>query len=854
MRDINIQELQQQIIGNSITPEALQATLDIMNIEQKLALLKNKIVIYAYDGYYPGVLLEAVCIFSNAQQYTEQLFSIELPSIEYWFDIFNDSHHPLLDINRFAFQGFYRTADEIKSILDKLKFILSKFKQFSPEQQKQLLIREGVNFIAHWIQLNNPYCKDNNCSKILKMIFESFHPIVRSDLANAMGADDKPPLYGAMINNYPKTVALLKEYGARDLDETEKTFIEHHNAIRHFIKFNRDSHTRLSDFLPNDYLYPHVNAIARLSTTYLYQLLSDDQLELINFLVMWSSKRRVFVSNTELSEVSESPELLDFLFKRMALLSFDQVSAILHQPHDDHYSVLGAICHDEKRREHSILSLLYTRLWLSNEQAIRLFFAPLHTVWGSDYSVFERLIDDKNHKAITFLLQRLGAQNLKRQLLFRADTNVDNCLHRALGYDRPGTEDRNDRIATLRTLIGDLSLTEADMRHLIFAVNQKGDNPVMSACAFDNTEVLRIMLNASGMSDDDRMRCLTQRNQEGQNAMHIALAHEQFTLATVLHREFRLAIPENMRITVLGSAERNLNPSQSTHTASVHQSISDSAAKLAQRYQAENGDAALEAMRAWLATLPIVRHDVVAAFDAYHRIIDTTEGDYTDQTSTVSLRYALALIWIGAHDPHAQQEIALTPEILSDRKNRILQHLYEAERGGNLDAAGVDHNPDSRNYPICPPGKFNKIIQTLSGNHDDVTSVYITSAIATLKASRLPKKHFLALPEADQRALAGEWKVDHGISDVLWDRIKEGVKDELFAEFSGFVAQDILQGIADNMMLLNPPDEVVTFAEAVQRERAAVATAVNQRFFSQAASADGSVAAVSMAREKSHNM
>ena len=46
------------------------------------------------------------------------------------------------------------------------------------------------------------------------------------------------------------------------------------------------------------------------------------------------------------------------------------------------------------------------------------------------------------------------------------------------------------------------------------------------------------------------------------------------------------------------------NPAQSTHTASVHKSVSESAKKLLQHYAISNTEAVLEEIRAWVEKQP----------------------------------------------------------------------------------------------------------------------------------------------------------------------------------------------------------------------------------------------------------
>ncbi len=240
-------------------------------------------------------------------------------------------------------------------------------------------------------------------------------------------------------------------------------------------------------------------------------------------------------------------------------------------------------------------------------------------------------------------------------------------------------------------------------------------------------------------------------------------------------------------------AAGNINPSQSTHTASVHASVSESAIKLINRYghlidTDKKLDETLQEMVNWSRTasakeLKLDEHQFAKAKLSIQHLADPTYA-YTDPKSQVSTRQLLALVWIGIHD----KELCSAP--LNDALEKMIIGLYDIQRGYNLTADFKDLAPNDKDKIICSGGTFNKLMEIPWGMHDDVTLRYITSERASAKFPIMVKdlvqehideiKHE-AKSEEDHAAymeLVAKLN-DEGI-DPIWDNI---IKPRLLERF-----------------------------------------------------------------------
>jgi hypothetical protein len=213
--------------------------------------------------------------------------------------------------------------------------------------------------------------------------------------------------------------------------------------------------------------------------------------------------------------------------------------------------------------------------------------------------------------------------------------------------------------------------------------------------------------------------------------------------------------------------QETINPMQSTHTASVHQSVSESAQKLMQRYGKKlDIEKTMKEMTAYIVGLDDKTQEQEAAKRA---IVRLNEPSYTfeDPGSKVSTLQLLALFWTAIQD---EKNRICT---LEDGKKLLIQALYEIQRGYNLNNSSQDQGGDDRQ--ICAAGTFNKLIEKLQGMHPDAEIQYITKATASAKFPLIVKKRALEYFEKSSEEERAQFLKIPEITDKLWDKIKDVV-------------------------------------------------------------------------------
>ena len=235
----------------------------------------------------------------------------------------------------------------------------------------------------------------------------------------------------------------------------------------------------------------------------------------------------------------------------------------------------------------------------------------------------------------------------------------------------------------------------------------------------------------------------------------------------------------------IGAHAQALNPAQSTHTASVHRSVSESARKLRDSYSASlDLEQKVDEIKAFINGLPDSPKNA-AARRCIARIT-AVDYAYTDQVSNVSTRQLLALVFTAIHDGERRCDGSGTEDAL----NSFVEALYEIQRGYNLSPSGQDQGGDD--MPICIAGTFNKLLEKLNGIHHDVTIVMITKAQASLKLPIVVREEALAYlsaranPATSAECIAftrlmQSIKKD-GIEDI-WGNIKAQIAERIFDEF-----------------------------------------------------------------------
>jgi hypothetical protein len=230
-----------------------------------------------------------------------------------------------------------------------------------------------------------------------------------------------------------------------------------------------------------------------------------------------------------------------------------------------------------------------------------------------------------------------------------------------------------------------------------------------------------------------------------------------------------------------------INDSQSTHTASVHRTVSESATRLMNRYADVMNPTTLNQLISTITNeinaLPDGNPQNEAAKRCVARL-GAPEYAYTDQTSGINTRELLALSWLAIHDNNARLGT------LEDAKRQFIEGLYEIQRGYNLSAAGVDMQ--GADISICSGGTFNKLMEKLNGVHQDVVIKVITPQLFALKLPIVVKeevKNYLA--SKANPATISEFiqfteltkKIETEGMESIWGAIRDKVSTRLFDEF-----------------------------------------------------------------------
>lgn len=232
----------------------------------------------------------------------------------------------------------------------------------------------------------------------------------------------------------------------------------------------------------------------------------------------------------------------------------------------------------------------------------------------------------------------------------------------------------------------------------------------------------------------------------------------------------------------------NINDGQSTHNASVHQAVSKSADRLAERYQlmidGEGLESVILMIKAYVNSLSDDSLNNKVAKRCIIRITDQSYT-YTDRSSQITTRQLLALTFLAICDSGNRVGT------LEDARTQFVEGLYEIQRGYNLSDTRV--NQDGQDRPICSAGTFNKLIEKLQGIHPDCQILFITRQTASLKLPIVVREEamrymkLLANPNTAQEFRAFTQLVSqvkkHGV-EVIWDQIKGNVANRMFDEFS----------------------------------------------------------------------
>lgn len=236
------------------------------------------------------------------------------------------------------------------------------------------------------------------------------------------------------------------------------------------------------------------------------------------------------------------------------------------------------------------------------------------------------------------------------------------------------------------------------------------------------------------------------------------------------------------------------NNEQSSHTASVHESVSESAIRLSQRYRkiikvdALGGIDLLKEIEKFLKNHALSFKEQ-AALRGFNRLVGE-DYNYTDPVSNVSTKYLIVYAWLAIHD----NERRIGDKI--DAVAMFVEGLYEIQRGYNIDKYGRDVN-DIIDKPICSAGTFNKIVEKLVSISPDVHIDFVSKSLASLKlmivgaeeAERYICDTLKYASEQQQKDLFEKLE-ENGIAEI-WNHIQQPIANRIFSEFgSVFLVRD----------------------------------------------------------------
>ncbi len=234
---------------------------------------------------------------------------------------------------------------------------------------------------------------------------------------------------------------------------------------------------------------------------------------------------------------------------------------------------------------------------------------------------------------------------------------------------------------------------------------------------------------------------------------------------------------------------RVINDSQSTYNASVYATVSQSASRLAARYQQKIREQGLEniisKLKEHIDQLDDTTLKHVAAKRCFSRI-SMPSYHFVDSRSQVPTRVLLALAFLAICDEDSREGT------FEDAMLQLTEGLYEIQRGYNLSGTGVDDGWEIDRY-ICLAGTFNKLIEKLQSIHPDCEIQLITKGQASLKLPIVVKEEAMRYLRqlSNPNTIEAFQKFTQLISTIkrdveftaIWDDIKDNIAHRMFDEF-----------------------------------------------------------------------
>lgn len=221
----------------------------------------------------------------------------------------------------------------------------------------------------------------------------------------------------------------------------------------------------------------------------------------------------------------------------------------------------------------------------------------------------------------------------------------------------------------------------------------------------------------------------------------------------------------------------DINNSQSTHTASIHHTSSNSALRLHRRYADKLQTVDLESV-VDVEIMNFLKAENSKKFSVAMRAasnILNSPADFIDPKSKITLSYLFRLTWLACND---EQLLACS---VADAKMLFLEALYEIQMGANLPAEG-DNAVARIERPICRSGCFNKFLEKCRSVHPDVEQNYVTHQTAALKFPCLV--HSIALRYLkDNPSKQNQVIIERSYAPIIME-LKQTILDEFYEEFN----------------------------------------------------------------------
>lgn len=239
-----------------------------------------------------------------------------------------------------------------------------------------------------------------------------------------------------------------------------------------------------------------------------------------------------------------------------------------------------------------------------------------------------------------------------------------------------------------------------------------------------------------------------------------------------------------------------INRPQSTHTSSVHQSVSDSALRFKDAYQARITspqavkdikseimsflESGLQATRTSNQNDKLSELKIRAAIKAARWLFDAS---YREAVHGIKISEMFMFMWIGMRDDRH-----CFTSSLKEREHIFLNMLYEMMRGYNIDSSGKDDGDLDRK--ICSAGCFNKLLEGLQlMQHDLAEIIFISKETANLKLRALTESELVKIihrkltdsPAEASKNLLDKLFSDYKIDHAIWAEIEESITP-IFAE------------------------------------------------------------------------